>query len=541
MDDTDLRAIFPLSSDIPEKYRLGAPIVQREYLIDGELRRWGGPVDEIRSPVSVRTPDGGLEQVVVGASPRLNGKEALEALDAAVRAFDHGGGEWPTMPIADRIGCMENFLFLMKEKRDEVVKLLMWEIGKNLPDSEKEFDRTVVYIRDTIDALKDLDRTSSRFTIHENIIAQVRRAPLGVVLSMGPFNYPLNETYTTLIPALIMGNTIVFKPPRFGVLLHRPLLEAFSKSFPKGVVNAIYGEGRDIIPPLMMTGKIDCLAFIGTSRVADLLKSQHPKLHRMRSILGLEAKNPAIVLKGADLPVAVKECLLGSLSFNGQRCTAIKIIFAERSVFPEFVRQFSNAVGSLKPGMPWEDGVAVTPLPEAGKPAYLTELLNDAVSKGAEVANAGGGRTNAGFFTPAVLAPVSDSMRVYREEQFGPLIPVVPFDEVEEVIRYMVESDYGQQVSIFGEDPGQIASLVDPLVNQVCRVNVNSQCQRGPDELPFTGRKDSAEGTLSISDGLRAFSIRTLVSMKETGDNKRILTAILRERKSKFLSTDFVF
>lgn len=121
------------------------------------------------------------------------------------------------------------------------------------------------------------------------------------------------------------------------------------------------------------------------------------------------------------------------------------------------------------------------------------------------------------------------------------MIPVVPFGDLEEPIRYISESTFGQQVALFGNDADQLARLVDPLVNQVCRVNINSQCQRGPDTFPFTGRKDSAEGTLSVSDALRAFSIRTLVAAKESEGNKRIFNEILRERKSNFLSTDFIF
>jgi glyceraldehyde-3-phosphate dehydrogenase (NADP+) len=131
-------------------------------------------------------------------------------------------------------------------------------------------------------------------------------------------------------------------------------------------------------------------------------------------------------------------------------------------------------------------------------------------------------------------------MRVYHEEQFGPVVPVLPFDKIDEPIEYMINSSYGQQVSIFGSDPDQIARLIDPLVNQVCRVNINSQCQRGPDTFPFTGRKDSAEGTLSVSDALRVFSIRTLVAAKQTELNKQIITRIVREHKSKFLATDFI-
>ena len=120
------------------------------------------------------------------------------------------------------------------------------------------------------------------------------------------------------------------------------------------------------------------------------------------------------------------------------------------------------------------------------------------------------------------------------------MIPVIPFDDIEVPIQYIVDSDYGQQVSIFGQDASRIAQLVDPLVNQVCRVNINSQCQRGPDTFPFTGRKDSAEGTLSVVDALRSFSIRTLVAAKETDINKSILTQVVREHRSNFLSTDFI-
>jgi glyceraldehyde-3-phosphate dehydrogenase (NADP+) len=156
------------------------------------------------------------------------------------------------------------------------------------------------------------------------------------------------------------------------------------------------------------------------------------------------------------------------------------------------------------------------------------------------VVNPGGGTVNTTFFYPAVVYPVTPAMRLYTEEQFGPVTPVVPYDDIETPIDYIVHSNYGQQVSIFGQDTDAIAELIDPLVNQVCRVNLNSQCQRGPDTFPFTGRKDSAEGTLSVSDALRSFSIRTLVAAKESSLNKSLMTQIVKERKSNFLSTDFI-
>jgi glyceraldehyde-3-phosphate dehydrogenase (NADP+) len=191
--------------------------------------------------------------------------------------------------------------------------------------------------------------------------------------------------------------------------------------------------------------------------------------------------------------------------------------------------------------MPWEEGVSLTPLPEPGKVDYLRALVDDAIAHGANVVNENGGQVQHTFFYPAVLFPVNDKMRIYSEEQFGPVVPIIPFNSDDEPIEYVVNSNFGQQVSIFGTDSKRLARIMDAFVNQVGRINLNTQSQRGPDTFPFNGRKDSAEGTLSIADALRVFSIRTLVSIKSTEANKQILSTIIRNRESAFLSTDYIF
>ncbi|ELF6205442.1 NADP-dependent glyceraldehyde-3-phosphate dehydrogenase [Pseudomonas putida] len=538
--DRLLDSLFPSAENIPEIWRLGAPLEQRDYLVNGELRRWDGPLATVRSPVWLK--EGADErQVVLGSAPLLDADTALTALDAAVQAYDKGRGAWPNMRVAERIQHVETFLARMREQRQAVVKLLMWEIGKNLKDSEKEFDRTCDYIVDTINALKDLDRRSSRFELEQGTLGQIRRAPLGVALCMGPYNYPLNETFTTLIPALIMGNTVVFKPAKFGVLLIRPLLEAFRDSFPPGVINVIYGRGRETVSALMASGNVDVFAFIGTHKAASDLKKLHPRPHRLRAALGLDAKNPGIVLPQVDLDNAVEEAVTGALSFNGQRCTALKILFVHEDVVDAFLDKFQRKLAALKPGMPWEPGVALTPLPEPGKVDYLDGLVADATAKGARVLNEGGGQSRGSFFYPALLYPVNHEMRVYHEEQFGPLVPVVPYRDLQTVIDYVLDSDYGQQLSLFGNDPATIGSLVDIFANQVGRININAQCQRGPDTYPFNGRKNSAEGTLSVHDALRVFSIRTLVATRFQEANKALISEIIRNRQSSFLTTDYIF
>jgi len=522
--------------NIPKDYQLDEMINHTEYLIDGKISSWNGKQANVYSTLLCDSKD--KEPTLIGNTPEMSGEFAIKALDSAHKAFNHGQGSWPTMKVYERINCMENFVDRMILKRDEIVKLLMWEIGKNLNDSIKEFDRTVEYIKDTIEEYKIIDRNGATFQNKSGVRALIRRGPLGVVLCLGPYNYPLNETFALLIPAIIMGNTTIFKPAKHGVLLIAPLLEAFKESFPPGVVNIVFGRGREIASPIMKTGKIDVLALIGHSSSAISLQDLHPQKSRLRLVLGLEAKNPGIVLKDADIDLTVKECISGTLSFNGQRCTALKILYVHEDIKDEFLEKFTKAVDELKLGLPWENTL-LTPLPEPGKPKYIPDLIDDAVSKGAKILNNRGGQKQKNFVFPAVLYPVTKDMNVYEEEQFGPVIPVISFNDISKPIADMSESNYGQQVSIFGQDVDTLGPIIDSMVNLVCRVNLNSACQRGPDIYPFTGRKDSAVATLSVHDALRSFSIRTFVASKDNDLNKNILREMIDSKKSHFIRTDY--
>ena len=521
---------------VPHEFDIKEPIKHKTFLINGKIASWKGEYSEVKS--TILSSKKNIPYKLIGYSPKMNEKHALKALEAANKAYNNGTGKWPTMKVYERINCMQKFVDLMKGKRDEVVKLLMWEIGKNLNDSRKEFDRTVDYINETIKEYKKIDRDGATFQNNSGVRALIRRGPLGVVLCLGPYNYPLNETFALLIPAIIMGNTAIFKPAKHGVLLIAPLLNAFKESFPPGVVNIIFGRGREMASPIMKTGKVNVLALIGHSSSAISLQDLHPQKNRLRLVLGLEAKNPAIILDDADLDLAVNECVNGSLSFNGQRCTALKIIYVHEKIKDKFLKQFCEKVDDLKLGLPWENTL-LTPLPEPHKPKYINDLIKDAKEKGARVLNKRGGEISNNYIFPAVLYPANEQMRVYKEEQFGPVIPVISFDDIDIPISFMAESNYGQQVSLFGKSEKKLGPLIDSLVNLVCRVNLNSSCQRGPDVFPFTGRKDSAVATLSVHDALRSFSIRTFVASKDNETNKEILRKLIDNKESNFIRTDY--
>jgi glyceraldehyde-3-phosphate dehydrogenase (NADP+) len=540
----DLKSLFSTLTEIPEDIRMQSPLHQKQILLDGALREWTGDFHEVYSPILISNKEtGATEQLLIGSYPIATTKETQEALDAAVRAYDGGRGAWPAMHINERIQHLTRFVAEMNAQRQQIVKLIVWEISKTFADAEKEFDRTIDYINETVRSAKQLSNQTNAFQVTQGFIGQTKRVPHGVVLCMGPFNYPLNETFTTLIPALIMGNTILFKPPKHGTLLFEPLLEAFSSCFPKGVVNTVYGRGRDIVPMLMESGKIDVLALIGSSRVADALKKMHPKSNRLKSVLGLDAKNAAIILPDADLTHTVREVIAGALSFNGQRCTALKVLFVHHEVVAHFNQMLVEALRHIGIGLPWQKGIMITPLAEPEKPAYLKFCIEDALAKGAEVLNAadGGGTIYKSFVHPTVLYPVNSAMKIYHEEQFGPVIPIVPFTALSEPVEYIMNSPYGQQVSIFSQDTDAVSLLIDTLANQIGRINLNSQCQRSPDTFPFNGRKDSADGTLSVDEALIAFSVDSVVVTKQTPENEQLIKSILEAGGSRRLTNEVSF
>lgn len=528
-----LLSAFPVSEDVPGEYFETVPREYPFYLVDGELLRWEGEMEDVYSAV-LTCRDDGLLPLFLGRCPLLDEQTVMQAVQAASNAYDNGLGAWPTMPLSERVRHLEAFGERMRDVREDAVRLMTLEICKPRRQAEMEFDRTVDYISDTLDALREMERESGELRREQGILARVRRAPLGPVLCMGPYNFPFNEMFATLVPALVMGNTAVVKLPRLGKLLLTPIIEALRDCFPKGVVNVIMGE-TETVEPILRSGLIKVFAFIGSSRVANELRQLHPQPNRLRCIFGLDAKNQALVLESADMDQAAREVLVGSLGFSGQRCTAVKIVFVHESRADELVARLDEGIAGLKAGMPFDENVDITPMPQPGKVEYLNALVEDAVSKGARIVNKGGGTFCRTLFHPTLLYPVTPEMRIYHEEQFGPIVPVVPFAEERTPVDYQVQSNFGQQVSIFGQDPEQVGRYVDVMVNLVSRVNLNCKCQRGPDTLPFGGRKDSAEGTLSVRDALRSFSTRAVVAGRDSTTDKELFSSLDGTHFSAFL------
>eukprot|EP00601_Ochromonadales_sp_CCMP2298_P032867 CAMPEP_0173351654 /NCGR_PEP_ID=MMETSP1144-20121109/15577_1 /TAXON_ID=483371 /ORGANISM="non described non described, Strain CCMP2298" /LENGTH=485 /DNA_ID=CAMNT_0014299771 /DNA_START=62 /DNA_END=1516 /DNA_ORIENTATION=- len=429
----------------------------------GEVHPFLGPSLDMTSPI-IDAATG--ERTVIGRLAQMGEPEVAQVLASAKAAWGRSG---------------------LEERRDEIVKVLMWEICKSTTDAAAEFDRTLTFIRQSIEAFRRIDADEGDWRSVGGILSKVRRAAIGIMLCLGPFNYPFNETYATLIPALLAGNVVIMKVPNLGGLAHVITMQVYAEHLPPGAINFFSGPGRSTMGPLMETGDIDVLAFIGGSSAADAVIKAHPHPHRLKVFLQLEGKNLGIVLPDADVDTAVQQVLVGSTSYNGQRCTAIKLVMLHRSQVPLFLPKFTAAVNNLIFGLPWEPKVQITPLPEPKKPTYLMELIADAVSKGAKVLNEGGGDLYGNLVRPAVVYPVTGDMRLWGEEQFGPVIPIAVYDDIEEVYRYIADTPYGQQASIFTTNTdSQAAALLDVLSTAVGRININTQCGRSPDSVPFS-------------------------------------------------------
>jgi len=196
-------------------------------------------------------------------------------------------------------------------------------------------------------------------------------------------------------------------------------------------------------------------------------------------------------------------------------------------------------VAALKAGLPWTDGVSITPLPEPTRPGYLQSLVEDAVSKGANVINShlGGGQLDGNLFYPAIVAPVTKLMKLWHEEQFGPVVPIAYYSDRREVEEYIQQMPFGQQAAVFSSDSVSIAHWVDLLSTAVGRININTQCGRSPDVFPFSGRRSSALGTLSVTEALSAFSVETVLACKATPQNVDLV--LQAEESSCFLAPYF--
>lgn len=436
---------------------------------------------------------------LVGKVPAMTREE----VDFAMKSADEAQKSWRNVAVNKRAEVLYKAADLLIEKVDEMSSIMMREIGKDKKSCESEILRSADYIRFTADTAKNLSGESipgdSFPGFKKNKISVVTREPLGVVLAISPFNYPVNLAASKIAPALIAGNSVVLKPATQGSLCGLYLAKVFEQAgVPAGVLNTITGRGSVIGDYIVKHPDVDFINFTGSTEIGSRISSITSMVPLLMELGG---KDAAIVLEDADLDVAASNIVAGAYSYSGQRCTAVKRILVVDKVADKLLEKVKVKVEALKVGNP-VDGSDVVPLIDMKSADFVWELIEDAKAKGAKLIV--GGNREENLIYPTLFDNVTTDMRLAWEEPFGPVLPIIRVKDKDEAIEIANKSEYGLQSSVFTENINEAFYVADRL--EVGTVQVNNKTERGPDHFPFLGVKASGIGTQGIKYSIEAMS-----------------------------------
>ncbi|CAM3134653.1 NADP-dependent glyceraldehyde-3-phosphate dehydrogenase [Streptobacillus felis] len=416
---------------------------------------------------------------------------------------------WKDLSTAKRAEYMYKASEILEKNKEKIADIMSKEISKPYKDSMIEVERTVGLIKysaeegmrifgEVIEG-KNYDDSS------KTKVAIVKREPVGVVLAISPFNYPINLAASKIVPALISGNTVVFKPASQGVLSGIELVKCFEEAgLPEGVLQVVTGKGSEIGDYLNTHKEIDFINFTGSTPIGERIGMQA----KMKPILlELGGKDAAIVLEDADLDKASKDIVSGAFSYSGQRCTAIKRVLVIDKIADELILKIKEKVSKLRVGNPFDD-VEITPLIDEKSAIFVEDLINDAISKGAIALTEIKREKN--LIYPLLLDKVTEDMDIAWVEPFGPVLPIIRVKTEEEALEIANKSEYGLQSSIFTNNIDKAFKFANNL--EVGTVHINNKTQRGPDNFPFLGIKNSGVGVQGIRHSILSMTkIKTIV------------------------------
>ncbi len=457
-------------------------MLHAELLIDGHFI--GGPCDQATGKVVVHNPYDGS---VVGTAAEGGLGELRGCLDAAWDAFQI----WRFSPVAERQALLKRIAALVRERRSELVDLLVAEVGKPVVWARGEVDRMAI----TFDlASKELETWSS---IEQSLdydprgkyyTARVAKFPVGPVLCIIPYNWPFNLAAHKIAPALAVGNTVILKPsplaPLSTLTLARLIQEA---GCPPGVVNAWNGPSP-VIGKVSSDPRCRMVSFTGSPAVGWKVKQELPPDKKVTLELG--GNGMAAVCADADLDWAARRCVLGGYGYAGQVCIAVQHVLAEAAIYDDLRGRLIELTHQCAWGDPRLEETVCGPMISAEAAGRVEEWVGEAVAAGASVI-AGGGREG-NVVKPVLLENVLSSVRLYSEEVFGPVLVLERFEAFEEALARMNRSRYGIHAGIFTQDSKQIEQAFRDL--EVGGVVINDYPTLRFDNMAYGGVKQSGFG-----------------------------------------------
>ena len=440
-----------------------------------------------------------INQEELGTVPAMSQAEVDEAMQAARAALP----AWRALSAVERAAYLHKTAAILERDKEKIGTILAKEVAKGIKAAIGEVVRTADLIRYA--AEEGLRITGQAMegggfeAASKNKLAVVRREPVGVVLAIAPFNYPVNLSGSKIAPALIAGNVVMFKPPTQGSISGLLLAKAFEEAgIPAGVFNTITGRGSEIGDYIIEHKEVNFINFTGSTPIGERIG----RLAGMRPImLELGGKDAALVLEDADLERAAKQIVAGAFSYSGQRCTAIKRVIVLESVADQLATLLQEEVAKLTVGDPF-DNADITPVIDNASADFIWGLIEDAQEKGAQALTPI--KREGNLLWPVLFDQVTKDMKVAWEEPFGPVLPIIRVANVEEAIAFANESEFGLQSSVFTNDFKKAFEIAEKL--EVGTVHINNKTQRGPDNFPFLGVKGSGAGVQGIKYSIEAMT-----------------------------------
>jgi glyceraldehyde-3-phosphate dehydrogenase (NADP+) len=461
-------------------------------LVNGEwVGSKSGKFIEINSPIN---------NSIVGRVPAMTKEE----VDTAIETAKEAQKAWRNTAVSEKAEILYKAADILQANAEELSKIMMLEIAKDKKSCISEISRTADFIKFTADTAKTLSGESilgnSFPGFKNNKVSIVRREPLGVVLAISPFNYPINLAASKIAPGLVAGNSVVLKPATQGSLCGLYLARVFQEAgVPAGVLNTITGRGSEIGDYITTHKGINFINFTGSTEIGSRISEMTAMVPILMELGG---KDAAIVLEDANLEAAASNIVAGGYSYSGQRCTAVKRILVIDKVADKLVEIIKEKMSKLTVGNPLEKDVEVVPLINSKAADFVEELIEDAKKKGADLVV--GGKREGNLIYPTLFDNVTTDMRIAWEEPFGPVIPVIRVKDKDEAIKIANESEYGLQGAVFTENINDAFYVADKL--EVGTVQVNNKTERGPDNFPFLGVKASGIGTQGIRYSIESMS-----------------------------------
>lgn len=458
--------------------------VYRNYLAG----KWQG-ADSGRTFVSINPAD---RRQVLGSFPRSQAADVDKAVAAAKAAFP----SWSKVPAPRRAEVMFEAGRLMTERKKELGRLMTLEMGKilreSLGDVQEGIDMTF-YIAGEGRRLIG-ETTPSELA---NKFACSIRVPLGVVAAITPWNFPFAIPTWKIVPALVAGNTVVFKPAEDTPLLATKLVEIFIEAgLPEGVLNLVHGYGEDAGAALVAHPDLALVSFTGSCEVGREIAIRCAQDYK-RVSLEMGGKNAIIVMEDGDIPLAIEGALWGAFGTSGQRCTAASRLFIQRSIFDRFLELFLERVEKVKPGNGLDQSTDMGPIINQAQLDKVHSYTEIGKGEGAKLLTGGhvlkdGDYANGFFYAPTVFVNVDARMRIAQEEIFGPTVCLIAFDHLEEAIGYVNSVKYGLSSAIYTRDINNAFTAIQDISAGI--TYVNSSTIGAEVHLPFGGVRQTGNG-----------------------------------------------